>query len=128
MREAITKNIRTDESGSRVVSAAQFDTVVKNLDKSGKLDYLFGKKGAEEIRNLRDTAILVYDMPLGVNTSNTSSAMDKVFNRLLQKIPLAGPMVEVGSEALEKKKLTKQVEEAINFTPEKLADQLRKGK
>ncbi len=128
MREAITKNIRTDESGSRVVSAAQFDTVVKNLDKSGKLDYLFGKKGAEEIRNLRDTAILVYDMPLGVNTSNTSSAMDKVFNRLLQKIPLAGPMVEVGSEALEKKKLTKQVEEAINFTPEKLADELRKGK
>jgi hypothetical protein len=128
MREAITKNIRTDESGNRVVSAAQFDTVVKNLDKSGKLDYLFGKKGAEEIRNLRDTAILVYDMPLGVNTSNTSSAMDKVFNRLLQKIPLAGPMVEVGSEALEKQKLTKQVQEAINFTPEKLADELRKGK
>lgn len=128
MREAITKNIRTDESGNRVVSAAQFDTVVKNLDKSGKLDYLFGKKGAEEIRNLRDTAILVYDMPLGVNTSNTSSAMDKVFNRLLQKIPLAGPMVEVGSEALEKQKLTKKVQEAINFTPEKLAEELRKGK
>jgi hypothetical protein len=128
MREAITKNIRTDESGNRVVSAAQFDTVVKNLDKSGKLDYLFGKKGAEEIRNLRDTAILVYDMPLGVNTSNTSSAMDKVFNRLLQKIPLAGPMVEVGSEALEKQRLTKQVQEAINFTPEKLAEELRKGK
>jgi hypothetical protein len=127
MREAITKNIRTDESGNRVVSAAQFDTVVKNLDKSGKLDYLFGKKGAEEIRNLRDTAILVYDMPLGVNTSNTSSAMDKVFNRLLQKIPLAGPMVEVGSEALEKQRLTKQVQEAINFTPEKIADELRKG-
>jgi hypothetical protein len=128
MREAITKNIRTDESGKRIVSAAQFDTVVKNLDKSGKLDYLFGKKGAEEIRNLRDTAILVYDMPLGVNTSNTSSAMDKVFNRLLQKIPFAGPMVEVGTEAVEKQKLTKQVQEAINFTPEKLADELRKGK
>jgi hypothetical protein len=128
MREAITKNIRTDESGKRIVSAAQFDTVVKNLDKSGKLDYLFGKKGAEEIRNLRDTAILVYDMPLGVNTSNTSSAMDKVFNRLLQKIPLAGPMVEVGSEAIEKQKLTKKVQESLNYTPEKIADELRKGK
>ena len=128
MREAITKNIRTDESGKRVVSAAQFDTVVRNLDKSGKLDYLFGKKGAEEIRNLRDTTILVYDMPLGVNTSNTSSAVDKVLNKLLQKIPFAGPIVEVGSEALEKQKLTKQVQEAINFTPEKLADELRKGK
>lgn len=128
MREAITKNIKTDESGRRIVSAAQFDTVVKNLDKSGKLDYLFGKKGAEEIRNLRDTAILVYDVPLGINTANTSSAMDKVFNRLLQKLPLAGPMVEVGSEALEKQRLTKQVQEAINFTPEKMAEELRKGK
>ena len=128
MREAITKNIKTDESGKRIVSAAQFDTVVKNLDKSGKLDYLFGKKGAEEIRNLRDTAILVYDMPLGVNTSNTSSAIDKVFNKLINRIPLAGPMMEVGSEALEKKKLTKQVEEAINFSPEKMAEELRKGK
>jgi hypothetical protein len=128
MREAITKNIRTDESGKRVVSAAQFDTVVRNLDKSGKLDYLFGKKGAEEIRNLRDTTILVYDMPLGVNTSNTSSAVDKVLNKLLQKIPFAGPMVEVGSEALEKQKLTKQVQESLNFTPEKIADELRKGK
>jgi hypothetical protein len=128
MREAITKNIKTDESGRRIVSAAQFDTVVKNLDKSGKLDYLFGKKGAEEIRNLRDTAILVYDVPLGINTANTSSAMDKVFNRLLQKLPLAGPMVEVGSEALEKQKLTKQVQESLNYTPEKMADELRKGK
>ena len=128
MREAITKNIKTDESGRRIVSAAQFDTVVKNLDKSKKLDYLFGKKGAEEIRNLRDTAILVYDMPLGINASNTSSALDKVFNKLINRIPLAGPMVEVGSEALEKQKLTKQVQEAINFTPEKLADELRKGK
>ena len=128
MREAITKNIKTDESGKRIVSAAQFDTVVKNLDKSGKLDYLFGKKGAEEIRNLRDTAILVYDVPLGVNTANTASALDKVFNRLINRIPLVGPMAEVGSEALEKQRLTKQVQEAINFTPEKLADELRKGK
>jgi hypothetical protein len=128
MREAITKNIKTDESGKRIVSAAQFDTVVKNLDKSGKLDYLFGKKGAEEIRNLRDTAILVYDVPLGVNTANTASALDKVFNRLINRIPLVGPMAEVGSEALEKQKLTKQVQEAINFTPEKMAEELRKGK
>jgi hypothetical protein len=37
-------------------------------------------------------------------------------------------MVEVGSEALEKQKLTKQVQESLNFTPEKIADELRKGK
>jgi acyl-CoA-binding protein len=128
LRNAITSNIETDSLGQRTFNPKQFDVIVKNLDKSGKLDYLLGKAGAQEIRNLRDTVIAINSPVKGINTSNTSSAVDKVLNKLLQKIPLAGPMVEVGSEALEKKKLTKQVQEAINFTPEKLADELRKGK
>jgi hypothetical protein len=128
IRNAITKNIETDSLGQRNFNPKQFDTIVKNLDKSGKLDYMFGKSGAQEIRNLRDTAITINSPVKGINQSNTASAMDKVLNKLINRIPFVGPMVEVGSEALEKKKLTKQVEEAINFTPEKLADELRKGK
>jgi hypothetical protein len=127
IRNAITKNIETDSLGQRNFNPKQFDTIVKNLDKSGKLDYMFGKSGAQEIRNLRDTAITINSPVKGINQSNTASAMDKVLNKLINRIPLVGPMVEVGSEALEKKKLTKQVQEAINFTPEKLADELRKG-
>jgi hypothetical protein len=127
IRSAITKNIETDSLGQRNFNPKQFDTIVKNLDKSGKLDYMFGKSGAQEIRNLRDTAITINSPVKGINQSNTASAMDKVLNKLINRIPLVGPMVEVGSEALEKKKLTKQVQEAINFTPEKLADELRKG-
>jgi hypothetical protein len=128
IRNAITKNIETDSLGQRNFNPKQFDTIVKNLDKSGKLDYMFGKSGAQEIRNLRDTAITINSPVKGINQSNTASAMDKVLNKLINRIPLVGPMAEIGSEALEKKKLTKQVEEAINFTPEKLANELRKGK
>jgi len=128
LRNAITSNIETDSLGQRTFNPKQFDVIVKNLDKSGKLDYLLGKAGAQEIRNLRDTVIAINSPVRGTNTSNTSSAVDKVLNKLLNKMPLAGPMVEVGSEALEKKKLSKQVQEAINFTPEKLAEELRKGK
>jgi hypothetical protein len=127
MREGITKNIQRDANNNPIVSAKQFDTIVRNLDASGKLDYLFTKKGAEEIRNLRDTAITVYDVPQGINISNTSSALTKVFDRLLQKIPFAGPMVEVGTEALEKQKLSKQVKEAVNYSPTKMAEELKKG-
>jgi len=127
MREGITKNIQRDANDKPIVSAKQFDTIVKNLDSSGKLDYLFTKKGAEEIRNLRDTAITVYDVPQGINTSNTSSALTKVFDKLLQKIPFAGPMVEAGAEALEKQKIGKQVQESINYSPSKMAEELKKG-
>jgi hypothetical protein len=128
IRNAITKNIETDSLGQRNFNPKQFDTIVKNLDKSGKLDYMFGKSGAQEIRNLRDTAITINSPVKGINQSNTASAMDKVLNKLINRIPLVGPMVEVGSEALEKQKLTKQVQESLNFTPEKIADELRKGK
>ena len=127
IRSAITKNIETDSLGQRNFNPKQFDTIVKNLDKSGKLDYMFGKSGAQEIRNLRDTAITINSPVAGINQSNTASAMDRVLNKLINRIPFVGPMVEVGSEAVEKQRLTKQVQEAINFTPEKLADELRKG-
>jgi len=127
IRNAITKNIQTDSLGQRKFNPKQFDTIVKNLDKSGKLDYMFGKSGAQEIRNLRDTAITINSPVEGINQSNTASAMDKVLNKLINRIPLVGPMVEVGSEALEKQKLTKQVQESLNYTPKKIADELRKG-
>jgi len=127
IRSAITKNIETDSLGQRNFNPKQFDTIVKNLDKSGKLDYMFGKSGAQEIRNLRDTAITINSPIKGINQSNTASAMDKVLNKLINRIPLVGPMVEVGSEALEKQKLTKQVKESINYSPEKMANELRKG-
>lgn len=132
MKAAVTKNIQRDEAGNPVVSPKQLDTFVKNLDSDGKLDYLFGKKGAQEIRDLRDTAITVYSPVAGINTSNTSSALTQALDRIkgsaLSKIPMAGPLFEIGSEMVEKKKLGKQVQESLEFDPNELAKQLRKGK
>lgn len=128
LRNSITKNTQTDSLGQRNFSPKQFDLIVKNLDKSGKLDYLFGKAGAQEIRNLRNTVININSPVSGINQSNTSSALDKVFNKLLQKIPFVGPMVEVGAEAAENQKIKARVDEALNFDPNNLAKELRKGK
>jgi hypothetical protein len=132
MKAAVTKNIQRDEAGNPIVSPKQFDNFVKNLDADGKLDYLFGKKGAQEIRDLRDTAITVYSPVAGLNTSNTASALTQALDRIrgsaLSKIPMAGPLFEVGSEMIEKKKLGKQVQESLEFNPNDLAKQLRKGK
>jgi hypothetical protein len=46
------------------------------LDKSGKLDFVFGKKGAEQLRTINDVAKDVLTAPPGaVNTSNTASVL-----------------------------------------------------
>ena len=105
--------------------------MVKNLDSDGKLDYIFGKKGAQEIRDLRDTAINVYSPVAGINQSNTSSALIQALDRIktssLSKIPMAGPVYEFGADILERRKLGKQVQESLEFNPNAVAKELRKG-
>lgn len=132
LRSAITKGIETDSLGQRTFNPKQFDVIVKNLDKSGKLDYLFGKPGAQEIRNLRDTVININSQAKGINASNTSSAVNKVLDTVLKKVagkvPFAGPMIEAGAEAIEKKNIAKQVKESLEFNTEDMAKELRKGK
>jgi len=132
LRSAITSNIETDSLGQRTFNPKQFDVIVKNLDKSGKLDYLLGKAGAQEIRNLRDTVININSPVKGINQSNTSSAINKVFNSILKKTigeaPIVGSMVKAGTEAIEKKNISKQVEKSLEFDAKEVAKELRKGK
>lgn len=132
LKSAVTKNIQRDAAGNPIVSPKQFDSIVKDLDSSGKLDYLFGKKGAQEIRDLRDTAINVYTTVPGINTSNTASAINQALNRIakskLSSIPMAGEALEAIVEYGAKKEVGKQVQEALSYTPEAMAKELRKGK
>ena len=133
MKAAVTKNIQRDETGNPIVSPKQLDTFVKNLDADGKLDYLFGKTGAQEIRDLRDTAITVYSPVAGINQSNTASALTQALDHIrgsaLSKLPMGvGSLYEVGAEMATKKKLGKQVQEAVDFDPKALSKELRKGK
>jgi hypothetical protein len=132
MKSLVSKSVQRDELGNPIVSPAKFDGFVKQLDADGKLDYLFGKKGAQQIRDLRD-ATLDINVPMqGINQSNTSSALTQALDRIkgsaLSKLPLAGPLFEVGAEIIEKRKLAKEVDEALNFDPNNLAKELRKGK
>jgi hypothetical protein len=133
MKDQVSKSVDVDSFGNPVVSPAKFKAVVTQLDQDGKLDYLFGRKGAQEIRDLLETTINV-NAPLkgAANYSNTSSALitalDKVNQTPLGRIPGIGTiskfMVEKGKESA----LKKQIEESINYSPNNMANQLRKGK
>jgi hypothetical protein len=132
LKDQVTKSIDTDIYGNPVVSPAKFKSAVRLLDQDGKLDYLFGKKGAQEIRDLMETTILV-NAPLkgAANYSNTSSALIRALDRvgvgLLGKIPLIGPATEYSFEKLKQRQMKKQVKESINYSPTKMAEELKKG-
>jgi hypothetical protein len=76
IKDQATKNVATDIRGNQIVSAAGLDRALKTLDHDGKLDFVFGKKGAETMRELNDLVKVVHTSPPGsVNTSNTASVL-----------------------------------------------------
>ncbi len=76
LRDEATKGVSRDELGNAILSPQQLDRVISQLDKSGKLDFVFGKKGAEQLRTINDVAKDVLTAPPGsVNTSNTASVL-----------------------------------------------------
>jgi hypothetical protein len=76
-------NISRDETGNVVASPSKFDRAIKALDEDNKLDYLFGKQGAGQLRLLRDVAMDIYTTnPGSVNTSTTASVLLQAMDTL----------------------------------------------
>lgn len=76
IRDEATKGVARDSAGNEVISASALDKAIKRLDTEGKLDYLFGKRGAEKLRAVNDLSKVMFTTPPGaVNTSNTASVL-----------------------------------------------------
>jgi hypothetical protein len=131
IKDKVSQSVDVDSFGNPVVSPAKFKSVVTQLDQDGKLDYVFGKKGAQEIRDLLATTINV-NAPLkgAANYSNSASAiitaLDKINESPLGKIPVLGSASKFVAEKGKESALKKQIKESIEYNP--MADALRKGK
>lgn len=69
-------NTSFDQTGAPVGSPAKLAAAIKTLDREGKLEGLFGKKQAQQLRDLQEIANVIYTAPPGsINTSNTASAL-----------------------------------------------------
>tara|TARA_R110000744_G_C19371646_1_gene562796 strand:- start:27023 stop:28978 length:1956 start_codon:yes stop_codon:yes gene_type:complete len=76
IQDQMTKNVARNQAGDPIVSASNLDKVITNLDKSGKLDYIFGPDGADQLRVINDVAKDVLTAPPGaVNASNTATVL-----------------------------------------------------
>lgn len=76
IRDEALKGVSRDSAGNQIISATALDRVVTQLDKTGKLDLMLGKKQAEQIRVINEVAKDVLTSPPGaVNTSNTATVL-----------------------------------------------------
>lgn len=119
IKEQALGNSARDSRGNPIMSAAKLDKVIKSLDSDGKLDFIFGKKGAEQLRTVNDVAKDVYTSPPGsVNHSNTASVLAGLLD--LGMTTFTGLPIPVASGArylvahMRDKKLAARVNEALN--------------
>ncbi len=126
IKDISTGNIGQDSRGNPLVSPAKFAKAVNGLDESGKLDILFGKKGAEQLRTMvdigRDTFV---SQPGAINYSNTASQIANFLDAavllpaafMTTGIPLTGLVTgtKVAAKKARQRKTKKQVKEALEF-------------
>jgi len=117
IRDEITKSAQMDQAGNRMISPARLNQLVTELDKDGKLDFIFGKQGAQQIRDVNGIAMDVFTAPPGsVNHSHTASiltiALDKVANQLTG-IPVVGSTVGFVSKEVRNAADRRRVQDAL---------------
>lgn len=133
IKKRVFGNAGANSAGDTVGSQAKMKTIIQELDDEGKLEFLYGKKGAQEIRDTLDVATDIYTTPAGtVNSANTASAMEKVLDRMAGAVggtPIVGHAVKYAAKKLESRNYSKRVDAALNpdkpTTPElpkKLSD------
>lgn len=76
IKDEATKNVATDIRGNAIVSADKLNKAIRSIDNDGKMDFIFGKQGAQQLRDINDLAKVVFTSPPGaVNSSNTASVL-----------------------------------------------------
>jgi len=126
IKDEATKGVGRDINGKPYVSTQNLDKIITDLDRSGKLDYIFGKKGAEYYRTLNEVTKDLQTVPVGTtNPSGTASSILAALGEMGAQTALTGvpvPVVAIGKHLYGKhqtKKKLNKINEFINFGKEK---------
>lgn len=115
-RDQATKNVARDERGNPIVSPAALDRAIVDLDRDGKLDFIFGKQGAQQLRDLNDLAKDVFVAPPGsVNYPGTASVILQALGEMtLGRFGIAARIITGGKKFVEARKLRQRVRDALS--------------
>jgi hypothetical protein len=98
IKEKSFSKSQRDSRGNPLLSPDQLNKVVRAMDRSGKLESLYGTKIAQQLRDLAELATVIYTAPPGaINFSNTSSAIANAIDMMMTYgiagVPVAGKAV-----------------------------------
>ena len=126
MKEA-TKGVGRDINGKPYISTAGLDSQIVPLNKSGKLDFLFGPKQAERFRTINEFTKDLQTTPQNTtNTSGTTATLlsalaEAGFNTAVAGVPLpVATIATYGAKKYRSAQKIKKVQEYAN--PSTLSD------
>jgi hypothetical protein len=100
-------------TGGDQMSFKNLNTLINKLDKQGKLEYMYGKAGRDQITELRDAIKdVVVKEPGAVNYPNTAGVVLRGLE-ILQKSPIKIPLTQTAAEFARTRQVKKQVEKAL---------------
>lgn len=118
IKETVFSNAGADTLGNTVGSAAKFKRLITELDKDGKLEAIYGKRGAQQIRDVQALADDLYTSPSGtVNSSNNATQIVRALNKAADMaggVPVVGGAVKAVAKMAESRQLKKKVDAALN--------------
>jgi len=107
-------------TGGDQMSFKNLNTLINKLDRQGKLEYMYGKAGRDQITELRDAIKdVVVKEPGAVNYPNTAGVVLRGLE-ILQKSPIKIPLTQTAAEFARTRQVKKQVQESLK-QPNQLA-------
>jgi hypothetical protein len=126
IKDEATKGVGRDINGKPYVSTQALDKIITDLDRSGKLEFIFGKKGAEYYRTLNEVTKDLQTVPVGTtNPSGTASSILAALGEMGAQTALTGvpvPLVAIGKHLYGKqrtKSKLNKISEFVNYSKEK---------
>lgn len=115
-----TKNVAPDARGNQMISPAALNTAINKLDKTGKLDFIFEKSGAEKLRAVNEISKTLFTVPASaaINHSNTAATLTAAMDIALSGMsgfpaPVASAL-RLATKHIKDNKVRARVQKALN--------------
>lgn len=118
IKDEATKGVAPDGQGNPMISPAALNAQIRKLD--DKLDFIFGKQGADKLRALNEVSKTIFTVPssAAINHSNTaatlSAAMDLVLSGMSGFPAPVASALRLSTKHIKDRKTRKRVEDALN--------------
>lgn len=118
IKNEATKGVAPDAQGNQMISPAALNAQIRKLD--DKLDFIFGKEGAEKLRALNEVSKTIFTVPASaaVNHSNTaatlSAAMDLVLSGMSGFPAPVASALRISTKHIKDRKIRKRVQDALD--------------